>query len=60
MEIGRNITAKIEGDTLTLTINLKTDLGESKSGKTRMVATTNGNAPLPDGSKLGLNLFRAK
>lgn len=56
--IGSNITATIEGDTLTLTIDLATTLGPSRSGKTTLIASTNGNAVLPDGSRLGLNVYR--
>jgi hypothetical protein len=58
-EIGTNVTAQVEGNVLTLRIDLSKDLGPSKSGKTRMVATTSGNVKLPDGAKLGLNVYRS-
>ena len=47
MELGQNITATIEGDKLTLVIDLGTTIGVSKSGKSIMIATTAGNQLLP-------------
>lgn len=55
---GQNITVRIDGHTLTLTIDLSHNLGLSKSGKSSLIATTNGNVTLPGGEKLGVNLFR--
>lgn len=57
--IGNNVDARIDGEVLTLTINLKKELGPSRSGKTKLIATTNGNAILPDGSRIGVNVYRA-
>ena len=57
-QIGNNVEASITDNTLTLTIDLKKQLGPSKSGKTLLVATTNGNATLPDGSRIGVNVYR--
>jgi len=56
--LGQNIDAKIDGKILTLTIDLSRDVGPSKSGKSRIVATTSGNIQLPDGAKIGLNIYR--
>lgn len=55
-----NIQAKVEGDKLVLTINLKAPGTPSKSGKSIVVATTSGNASVPGAEqfKLGLNLYR--
>jgi len=58
-QIGNNVEASITDNVLTLVIDLKKQLGPSKSGKTQMVATTNGNATLPDGSRIGLNVYRS-
>lgn len=55
--LGQNLTAYRDGDVLTLVIDLSRRLGPSKSGKTTLIATTNGNAKLPTGETLGLNLF---
>lgn len=42
---------------LTLTIDLAGDEGPSKSGKTRVVASSRGNISIGD-VKLGLNVYR--
>jgi hypothetical protein len=55
----KNVKMTVEGKTLTITIDLSQDHGLSKSGKTRIIATTSGNQPVPatDGVVLGLNLY---
>ena len=59
MDIGRNIDATIKGDKLTLVINLKATTLRSVSGKSDVLATTNGNVKVEgtDGLKVGLNIF---
>lgn len=59
----KNISLNIDGDTLTLKIDLSKDYGPSIStGKTIIVATTSGNIPIPEledyGFRLGLTLYR--
>jgi hypothetical protein len=56
---GQNIEARITGSMLTIVIDLSHDLGLSKSGKSTLIASTNGNVVLPGGARLGLNVFRA-
>lgn len=58
--LGNNVSASVEGNTLTLAIDLDVDLGPSKSGKTSVIATTRGNREIPGfpGVKLGLNLYK--
>jgi hypothetical protein len=58
--LGNNIDATIEANVLTLRIDLSKTLGPSKSGKTTLIASTNGNAVLPDGSRVGVNIYRPK
>ena len=54
-----NMEMTIEGDTLTITVNLKEDLGLSKSGKTRIIATSRGNAKIPGtDATIGLNIYK--
>jgi hypothetical protein len=55
-----NVTMKRDGKKLVIEIDLSTDLGPSASGKTIMVATTRGNAPVPEASDtyVGINCFR--
>ena len=62
----KNIDLKIEGDELVLRMNLKDRHGPSKSGKTTIVASSEGNQLVPyEGLKtedmyLGLNLYTKK
>ena len=54
-----NMEMTVEGDTLTIVVNLKQDLGLSKSGKTRIIATSRGNAKIPGSdATIGLNVYR--
>lgn len=54
-----NMEMTIEGNTLTITVDLTKDLGLSKSGKTRIIATSRGNAKIPGTDVIcGLNVYR--
>lgn len=52
----QNITTKVEGDTLVLSINLKNRGERSKSGKSILVASSNGIIQVA-GVSLGVNVF---
>lgn len=58
-----NVKASTKGRTVTLTIDVPTGGRPSSSGKTELLASTEGNATLTLGDgeivKLGLNLYRA-
>jgi hypothetical protein len=56
----QNIQMAREGSVLVIRVDLSKSLGPSKSGKTILVASTNGNASVPGeaDAKLGLNLYR--
>ncbi|MDB9822956.1 hypothetical protein OAC89_04570 [Deltaproteobacteria bacterium] len=55
----KNIEMTVEGDTLIIKIDLTRDFGPSKSGKTVIVASTEGNVSVPDrDEKIGLNIYR--
>lgn len=56
--IGQNIEAGISGRTLTLTVNLDADGRPSASGKSIVIASTHGNVALPEGVKVGVNVYR--
>jgi hypothetical protein len=56
----KGINGTMEGKLLTITIDTTQDFGPSKSGKTDVVATTQGTARLGNGLMLGLNLNRSK
>ena len=55
-----NITQKVAGNVLTLTVDLSQDFGPSKSGKTHIIASTQGNMPIDgaNGAKFGLNVYK--
>jgi hypothetical protein len=55
----KNIEMTVEGDTLIIKVDLTKDFGQSKSGKTLIVASTEGNANVPGRTeKVGLNVYR--
>jgi ABC-type cobalamin transport system ATPase subunit len=55
----KNVTVAVKGNILTITIDLSKQVGPSKSGKTTIIATTAGNAPVPGTDAiLGLNLYK--
>jgi hypothetical protein len=57
----KNVEIKVQGNTLILTVDLSKSFGLSSSGKSEMVATTEGNVSLPghEEVKVGLNVYRA-
>lgn len=57
--VGRNVTVELDGNLLTIRCYVTADGVESKSGKSEVVGTTNGNVAVPGTDlKLGLNLYR--
>lgn len=54
----KNVTFKKEGAILTIRVDLSAKGELSKSGKSEVVATTNGNQEIGDGLMLGLNIFK--
>lgn len=57
LTLGANVNGSLRGGVLSLVIDTSQDLGPSSSGKSRLVASTNGNVTLPLGLKLGLNCY---
>ena len=56
-----NADMKINGDILTITVDLAKDHGPSKSGKTIIIASTQGNKPIgTTGAVIGLNIYRGR
>lgn len=58
----RNITMTVEGDTLTMKVDLSVAGTVSKTGKSMILASTGGNVPV-DGRpevKVGLNIYRPR
>jgi hypothetical protein len=55
----KNIEMTIEGETLTIKVDLSKDFGPSKSGKTIIIASSEGNVSVPErDEKIGLNIYR--
>jgi hypothetical protein len=55
-----NVKIEVKGTTLVISIDATRDLGVSKSGKTRMVASTQGNKKIDIGGRelfLGINAY---
>ena len=55
----KNIEFEIKGDILTITVDLAKSFGRSASGKSIVIATTEGNQALPDRPeiKAGINIY---
>ena len=57
----KNVELIVNGDILTLTIDLSKEFGPSASGKTIIIASTEGNARIPGrDEQIGLNVYRRK
>ena len=57
----KNIEFTVSGNTLTIKVDLTQEFGPSSSGKTIIIASTEGNFPLPGRTEvMGLNVYRKK
>ena len=57
----KNVEMSISGNILTITVDLSKEFGPSASGKTIIIASTEGNISVPDREeKVGLNVYRKK
>ena len=57
----KNIEMAVNGNILTITVDLSKEFGPSSTGKTIIVASTEGNVSVPDRQeKVGLNVYRKK
>ncbi len=57
----KNVEMSVDGDILTIRVDLSKEFGPSSSGKTIIVASTEGNKSVPDREeKVGLNIYRKK
>lgn len=57
----KNVELSVQGTKLTITIDLSKEFGPSASGKTIIIASTEGNVTIPDRQeKIGLNVYRKK
>jgi hypothetical protein len=58
--VGQNLDCNIEGTVLTCKIDFSKQLGDSASGKSVLIATSNGIVNLPNGAAMSINAFRNK
>ena len=58
----KNVEMSVEGNILTVKVDLSKEFGPSSSGKTIIIASTEGNVSIPDAEdkKMGLNVYRKK
>ncbi len=57
----KNVELNVEGTILTIKVDLSKDFGPSSSGKTTIIATTEGNVSVPGREeKIGLNIYKKK
>ena len=57
----KNVELSVNDNTLVIKVDLTKEFGPSSSGKTIIVASTEGNFPLPGRTEVvGLNVYRKK
>ncbi len=58
----KNVEMVIEGNILTIKVDLSKDFGPSASGKTIIIASSEGNQSIPgkEAVKIGLNVYKKK
>lgn len=57
----KNVEMSVEGSVLTIRVDLSKEFGPSSTGKTIIIASTEGNITVPNRhEKIGLNVYRKK
>ncbi len=58
--MAKNCEMTVENNILTIKVDLTKDFGKSASGKTNIIATTEGNIAIPGAEdiKIGLNIYK--
>ena len=58
----KNIEMKLEGNILTMKVDLTKEFGPSSSGKTIIIASTEGNVAVEghEDAKVGLNVYKKR
>ena len=58
----KNVEMKLEDNILTIKVDLTKEFGPSASGKTIIIASTEGNISIPENDevKIGLNIYKKK
>lgn len=57
-EIGKNVKFDVKGTKLTIEVDLSQTFGPSKSKKTLIIASSEGNALVTGDIKMGLNIYK--
>jgi len=58
----KNVETKVDANVLTIKVDLTKEFGPSSSGKTIIIASTEGNISVPGSEviKIGLNVYKKK
>ena len=58
----KNVEMSLDGDILTIKVDVSKEFGPSSSGKTIIIATTEGNVSIEgaEDKKVGLNVYKKK
>ena len=58
----KNVEMKLEDNILNIKVDLSKEFGPSSSGKTIIIASTEGNISVPDQEhiKIGLNIYKKR
>ena len=57
----KNVEMKLDGNILTIKVDISKEYGPSSSGKTIIIASTEGNVSVPErDEKIGLNVYKKK
>jgi hypothetical protein len=58
----KNVEMSLEGNILIIKVDISKEFGPSSSGKTIIIASSEGNQSIPDKSdvKIGINVYRKK
>jgi len=56
----KNCEMKLNGNILTITVDISKEYGRSSSGKSLIISSTEGNVSIPDKEevKIGLNIYK--
>jgi len=56
----KNCDMKLDGNILTITVDISKEFGKSSSGKSVIIASTEGNVSISENEeiKIGLNIYR--
>lgn len=54
----KNVELKLDGNILTIKVDLSKTFGASKTGKSIVIASTEGNQAVQPGIMLGLNVYK--